>query len=75
MQETVENFWNGPSRYRHQKVFNRGLYICAGVLDIVKTDKAPLIYRASYFNLGGLKRCLGELNPPKPRGDGTGLST
>jgi len=39
---------------RRQKVFNRGLCVCARGLDIIKINKTPLIYSASYFNLRGL---------------------
>jgi len=52
-----------------------GLYVCAGGLDIEKLIKTSLIYSASYFDLGGLVRCLGWLRPPKPpRCDGTGVN-
>jgi len=34
--------------------------------------KIPLIYTASYFNLGGFEFCLGGLSPPK-RPVATGL--
>ena len=37
-----------------QKVFTRGLYVCAGRLDIENFLKSPLIYSVSYFNLGAL---------------------
>jgi len=32
-----------------QKVFSWGLYVCAGGIDILKSDKNLLIYSASYF--------------------------
>ena len=41
------------SRTVTRKFSTRGLHVCAGGLDTVKTDKTPLIYRVSYFNLGG----------------------
>ena len=51
-----------------------GLCVCARGLDIEKLIKLTMIYSVSYFDLGGLVRCLGRLSPPKPpRGDGTGL--
>ena len=34
------------------------IYVCAGGLDILKSDKTLLIYSGSYFNLGGLEHCL-----------------
>ena len=38
--------------------------------------KIPLVYSASYFNLGVLELCLGGLSPPKPPGgDGTASAT
>jgi len=37
-----------------RKVFNRGLCICAGGLDILKINKKTLICSASCFNLGGI---------------------
>jgi len=44
-----------------QKVYNRGLCVCAEWLDILKLTKTPLIYSVSYFNLGGrLEFCLGD---------------
>jgi len=51
---------------RRQKVFNRGLYVCAGALDILKIDKTPLIYSVSYFNLGRLGAPFGVISPPTP---------
>jgi len=39
---------------RRQKVFNRGLCVGAGGLDIIKLTKILLIYSVSRFNLRGL---------------------
>jgi len=38
------------SQNRRQKVFNRGFYVCAGELDIIKINKTALIYSVSCFN-------------------------
>ena len=37
-----------------QKVFTRGLYVCAGRLGTENVLKSPLIYSVSYLNLGAL---------------------
>jgi len=56
---------------RRQKVFSRGLFVCAGGLDIIKLTKTPLklfhvsIWGAWSFVWEGLSR------PKPPRGDGT----
>jgi len=40
-----------PLRWGHmnccQEIFQRGIYVCAGVFDILKMDKTPLIYSRS----------------------------
>jgi len=36
-------------QHRRQKVFNWGLYVCAGGIDILNLTKNLLIYGASYF--------------------------
>jgi len=60
-------------RNRRQKVFNRGLHVCAGGLDIESLMKAPMLYSVSYFNLG-VGALFGGLSPPKaPRRVATGL--
>ena len=58
---------------RRQKVLNRGFFssaaglcVCAGVLDIIKLTKIPLIYSVSLSIWGVLEICLGGLSPPKP---------
>jgi len=51
---------------RRQKVFNRGLFVCAGGLNIIKLTKAPLIYNVSRFNLAVLELCLGGISHRKP---------
>jgi len=43
----------------------RGLWLCAGRLDIFKFTKTHLIYSVSCFNLGGLELCLWGLSPQK----------
>jgi len=64
-----------PNQNRRPKVFNRGIWVCAGGLDTLKIDKSQLIYTVSCCNLGGLEPCLGRLSPQKlPHGDGTGPS-
>jgi len=57
---------------RRQKVFNGGLYVCAGGLGIRKFEKNSTIHSVSYFNFGGLEFCLGGISPTNsPCGDGT----
>jgi len=57
-------------RNRHRKVFNRGFYMCAVGLDILKFEQTLLFYNAPYFNWGGLELCFGEGKrtkaPPPP---------
>jgi len=51
---------------RHQKVLNRGLYICAVGLDMLKFEQTSLFYSASYFNWGpALELCFGRAKPTK----------
>ena len=45
-----ERMW-GLNQNRHQKVFNRGLCICAGCWHSENLTKSPLIYSVSYFSL------------------------
>jgi len=60
---------------RHQKVFYRGLYICAVGLDVLKFDQTSLFYSVSYFNWGEIWSFVSErLSPPKPTPVVTGLS-
>jgi len=66
--KTLNQSFLSMDQNRRQKVFNGGLYVCAEGLDIVKIDKAPLIYSVSYFNLGGLAH-------EPPRGDATGMDS
>jgi len=41
-------FTASPSQQnRREKIFNRGLYVCSGGVDILKFDKIPPIYSAS----------------------------
>ena len=57
---------------RHQKVFYRGLYICAVRLDILKFEQTSLFYSALYLNWWGLELCFGGSKPTKaPRDDRT----
>ena len=64
--------YDQTAQNRRQKMFTRGLHVCAGRLDIENLSKSPLIYSVSYFNLGTLRLCLERRSPPKhPRGDGT----
>jgi len=43
---------------RRQKVFNKGLFVCAGRLDIIKLTKTLLkVFHVSIW--GGLELCLG----------------
>jgi len=60
-------------RNRHQKVFSRGLYICAVGLDILKFEQTSLFCSASYFNWGDLELCFGGVKPTKARPVATGL--
>jgi len=53
---------------RSQKIFNRGLYVCPGGIDILKFGKNSWFV---VFTLVGLKFCLGGLAHQSPRGDGT----
>jgi len=52
----VKNLLFVPSARRivARKSSVRGLYVCVGGLDNLKFNKTPLIYSASYFNLGRL---------------------
>ena len=66
-----------------QKVVNKealrlcgggGLYVCAEGAWNSKLTKVALIYKVSYFNLGGIGALFGGDKPTKaPRGDGTGF--
>jgi len=47
-----------PPRTVARKCSLRGLYVCAGRLDIENFLKSPLIYSFSYFNFGALVLCL-----------------
>jgi len=47
-----------------QKLFIRGLNVCAGRLDIENLLKSLLIYSVSYFNLEALGLCLEGRSPP-----------
>jgi len=53
-----ESCYDQSAQNRCQKVFTRGLYVCAGRLDIENFLKSPLIYSVSYFNFGALVLCL-----------------
>jgi len=55
-----------PGQNRRQKVVNRGALRLCGEAWQSNSTKLPLICSVSYLNLGGLKLCLGGLNPPKP---------
>ena len=57
---------------RRQKIFNRRASCLCEWLDIIKTDKPPLIYSVSSFKLGSLEPYFGRSNPPKAPG-ATGL--
>lgn len=48
-----------------QKVFSRGIPICAGVVDIIHFRKTRLICSVSYFDLGGLRALFGGAKPAK----------
>jgi len=48
----------GLGRTAPRKFSIRGHCVCAGWLDILKIDNAPLIYSVSSFNLGGLELLL-----------------
>ena len=50
---------NTPMQNCSQKVFNRGLYVCAEGLDIEKCIKTPLICSVSNFNFGVLGTLFG----------------
>jgi len=57
---------------RHQRVFYRGLYICAVGLDILKFEHISLFYSASDFNsegLGALFQGAKPTNVPSCRRD------
>jgi len=49
---------------RRQKIFDRGLYVCAGGLDILKFEKKLLIRSA--ISIWGVEILFGGLSPPKP---------
>ena len=52
---------------RHQKVFNRGLCICAVGLDVLNFEQILLFYSVSYFNLERAWSFVSEwLSPPTP---------
>jgi len=54
-----------------QKVFNRWLYVCAAGLDILKTDKTPLIYSIWYISSGGWSFVWGDNRTKVPHGNET----
>ena len=53
---------------RCQKAHKRRLYVCAGGLDILKSDKNSTYLQCFViqFGRGGLELCFGGLSPPKP---------
>jgi len=64
--------YDQSAQNRRQKVFTRGLYVCAGRLDIENILKSALICTALYLNLEALGLCLERRSPRKhPSGDGT----
>jgi len=51
---------------RRQWVFNRGLYVCAGLLEILKIDKSSTDLQCFSFQFRGLGALFGGLNLPTP---------
>jgi len=57
--------FHGTLQNRHQKIFNKGLYVCAGGLDIQNFDKnCRFVVFVIYWR--GLKFCLGVLAHKRP---------
>ena len=69
--------WRGGyAQNRHQKVFNREFYVCAGGLQIIKFAKTLFISNLSPVNLVGLELHLGwDKSTKASRGDGTDYAT
>jgi len=58
----------------HQKVFNRGAYVCVGKLDILKFNKNSTDLKCFIFQFGGTWSFVWGAKPSKdPHGDGTVL--
>jgi len=65
--------FHGTLRNRRQKIFNKGLYVCAGGLDIQNFDKNSRFVVLVISIWGDLKFFLGGLSHKRPPpGDGNG---
>jgi len=72
MERQTYQLFRCSEQNRRQKVFNRGLCVCVGWLDILKIGKTSTDLWCFMSQFGGLGALFGGISPTKPpRGDGT----